>query len=42
MSGTFLVVQWLSLPTPNAGAQVRSLVRQLDPACCIYKFECYN
>ena len=28
--GTSLVVQWL----PMQGAQVRSLVRELDPTCC--------
>ena len=34
--GTFLVVQWLRIHTPNAGgsgSQVRSLVRELDPTC---------
>ena len=31
--GTSLVVQWLALCTPNAGAQVPSLVRELDPTC---------
>ena len=31
--GTSLVVQWLRLPTPNAGAQVQSLVRELDLTC---------
>ena len=29
--GTSSVVQWLSLHTPNAGAQVQSLVREPDP-----------
>ena len=29
-----LVVQWLRLLTPSAGAQVQSLVRELDPTCC--------
>ena len=30
--GTSLVVQWLRLHAPNArGAQVQSLVRELDP-----------
>ena len=33
MSGTFLVVQWLSLSLPTQGAWVRSLVRELDPTC---------
>ena len=33
VSGTSLVVQWLRLHGPNAGAWVRSLVRELDPAC---------
>ena len=28
---TSLVVQWLRLYTPNAGAQVGSLVMELDP-----------
>ena len=28
---TSLVVQWLRLCTPNAGAQVGSLVMELDP-----------
>ena len=32
-SGTSLVVQWLRLHVPNAGAQVRSLVRELDHTC---------
>ena len=32
--GTSLVVQWLRLQAPNLGAQVRSLVRELDPICC--------
>ena len=31
--GTFLVVQWLRIPAPNAGAQVWSLLRELDPTC---------
>ena len=31
--GTSLVVQWLRLHAPNAGGLVRSLVRELDPAC---------
>ena len=29
----FTVVQWLRLHTPNAGTQVQSLVRELDPTC---------
>ena len=29
----FLAVEWLSLCIPNAGAQVCSLIRELDPAC---------
>ena len=32
--GTSLVVQWLRLLIPNAGAWFRFLVRELDPACC--------
>ena len=28
------VVQWLRLHTSNAGVQVQSLVRELDPTCC--------
>ena len=31
--GTSLVVQWLRLHTANAGALVRSLVRELDTTC---------
>lgn len=31
--GTSLVVQWLRLCPPVKGAQVRSLVGKLDPAC---------
>ena len=31
--GTSLVVQWLRLHPPNAGAQVRSLVGELDATC---------
>ena len=31
--GTSLVAQWLRLLAPNAGAHVRSLVRELDPTC---------
>ena len=30
---TSLVVQWLRFHTPNSGAQVWSLVRELDPTC---------
>ena len=33
-SGCFLVVQWLRLHAPKAGAQSPSLVRELDPTCC--------
>ena len=32
--GTSLVVQWLTLCTPNAGGWVQFLVRELDPMCC--------
>ena len=31
--GISLVIQWLRLWAPNTGAQVRSLVRKLDPTC---------
>ena len=34
---TFLVVQWLRLYAPNAGGQVQSLVRELEPICYNYK-----
>ena len=27
---------------PMQGAQVWSLVRELDPICCNYKFACHN
>ena len=30
---TSLVAQWLRLGAPNAGGQVQSLVRELDPTC---------
>lgn len=30
---TSLAVQWLRLCTPNAGAQVRPLLRGPDPTC---------
>ena len=30
----FPVVQWLSLYTPTQGAQIQSLVKELDPTCC--------
>ena len=30
-AGTSLVAQWLRLRAPNAGAGVRSLIRELDP-----------
>lgn len=41
-SGTSLIVQWLRLSVPNAGAQggpnagaqVQTLVKKLDPICC--------
>ena len=33
-SGTSLVVQRLELCVPMQGAQVQSLVGELDPACC--------
>ena len=42
-TGTSLVVRWVRLSAPNAGVggtQVRSLVRELDPACCNYKVPC--
>ena len=32
-SGTSLMVRWLRLCIPNAGAQVLSLVRELGPTC---------
>ena len=32
--GTFMVVQWLRLCSPNAGAWAQSLFRDLDPTCC--------
>ena len=28
------LVQWLRLCAPNAGAQIQSLVKELDPTCC--------
>ena len=31
--GTFLVIRWLRLHTPNAGDQLQSLVRELDLIC---------
>ena len=41
LSGSFsfqiipqVVVQWLRLLTPSAGAWIRFLGRELDPACC--------
>ena len=34
VTGTSLVVQWLRLHAPNAGAGVQSLARALDPTCC--------
>ena len=33
MSKTSLVVQWLRLYAPNAGAQFRSLIGALYPTC---------
>ena len=33
ISRAFLVVQWLRLCIPNAGALVPSLVRELNPTC---------
>ena len=33
MSKTFLVVPWLRLCTPRAGAKVWSLVKEVDPTC---------
>ena len=32
--GPSLVVQGLRLCDPSAGARLRSLLRELDPACC--------
>ena len=40
--GTSLVVQWLRLHAPNAGAQVRFLVRELDPACHNWELICHH
>ena len=42
--GTSLVVQWLTLCTPNAGAQAQFPVRELDPTCHNWEFACcsYN
>ena len=34
LSWNFLVVQWLRLHTPSAGAWVQSLVEELDPTGC--------
>ena len=31
--GTSLVVQRLRLHAPNVGAQIQSLIRELDPTC---------
>ena len=36
-SGTSLVVQWLRLLAPSAGAWVQSLVRELDLTCLAEK-----
>ena len=33
--GTSLVVQWVRLCTPHAGAWVLSLIGKLDPACML-------
>ena len=33
-----LVVQWLRLHIPSAGAWVGSLVRELNPTCCNQEF----
>ena len=30
------MIQWLRLSAPNAGACIRSQVRELDPTCCNY------
>ena len=40
--GTSLVVQWLRLHAPNAGAWVPSLVGELDPTCCSEVPACHN
>ena len=40
--GTSLVVQWLIVCAPNAGAQIQSLVRELDPICHNYNFTYRN
>ena len=37
VSGTPLVVWWLRLQAPKAGARVRSLVRELEPTYPNYK-----
>ena len=36
--GSYMVIQWLRLGTPNAGGWVQFLVRELDPACCNQTF----
>ena len=33
----FPVVQWLRLCLPRQGAEVQSLVRELDPTCCMVR-----
>ena len=33
LTGTSLVVQWLGLRVPNAGARFPCPVRELDPTC---------
>ena len=38
--GTSLVVQWLRLKLSMQGAQVQSLVRELDPTCMATKRSC--
>ena len=40
--GTSLVVQWLSLCAPNTGAQVPSVIGELDPTCFSQEFACSN
>ena len=40
LTATSLVVQWLRLCTPNEGAWVPLLVRELDPICCNWVFTC--
>ena len=40
--GTSLVVQWLRLHAPKAGAWVPFLVGALDPTCCNEAPACHN